>query len=84
MIRTLATNRFTSHAAQGAFGPVLSISGILNRIAAWSAVARQRRQLAQLDADSLRDIGLTKDDVAKETARPFWDAPVHWRRDGHF
>ncbi len=84
MIRTLATDRFTSHAAQGAYGSIFSFSGILNRIAAWSAVARQRRQLAQLDAESLRDIGLTRDDVEIETARPFWDAPVHWRRDGHF
>lgn len=34
--------------------------------------ARQRRALAQLSDFGLRDIGLTRYDVADETAKPFW------------
>lgn len=75
MIRTLTTNRFSPDAAHGAFGSVFSLSALLRRIEAWSALARQRRQLAELDAAMLRDIGLSRDDVAIESARPFWDAP---------
>jgi uncharacterized protein YjiS (DUF1127 family) len=33
---------------------------------------RQRRQLANLSDGQLKDIGLTRADVADETSRPFW------------
>ncbi|WP_374373739.1 DUF1127 domain-containing protein [Dongia sp.] len=33
---------------------------------------RQRRHLANLSDGQLRDIGLTRADVAAETNRPFW------------
>ncbi len=36
---------------------------------------RERRALAQLDRMTLIDIGLDPDQVARETARPFWDLP---------
>ena len=39
---------------------------------------RQRRALEEMDDAQLKDIGLTRDDVRKEAARPFWDAPGHW------
>lgn len=42
-------------------------------------IARQRRQLGQLDAHLLKDIGLTDDAARAEARRPFWDAPDHWR-----
>jgi uncharacterized protein YjiS (DUF1127 family) len=34
--------------------------------------ARQRRQLAELDDYMLRDIGLTRADVASEISKSFW------------
>jgi uncharacterized protein YjiS (DUF1127 family) len=34
--------------------------------------ARQRRQLARLDEDALRDIGLSVGDVKGEARKPFW------------
>ncbi len=46
----------------------------------WLSVARQRRALAELDDHMLRDIGLTRREVARETDRPFWDVPPLWRR----
>ena len=42
------------------------------------ALARQRRQLAKLDANALRDIGLSKRAAEDEAKRPLWDVPDHW------
>jgi len=38
----------------------------------WRQRLRQRKQLASLDDRLLRDVGLTRADVARETAKPFW------------
>lgn len=38
----------------------------------WKARSRQRRQLGLLDDRLLKDIGLTRDDVKQEIAKPFW------------
>ncbi len=43
------------------------------------AVRRQRRQLANLDEAALRDLGLTKAEVAHEVNRSIWDVPATWR-----
>ncbi|MEM0937031.1 MAG: DUF1127 domain-containing protein [Pseudomonadota bacterium] len=43
------------------------------------SVARQRKQLAELDDRMLRDVGLTKSDVQREVERPVWDVPAIWR-----
>jgi uncharacterized protein YjiS (DUF1127 family) len=37
-----------------------------------AARRRDRRLLAQLDDDLLRDIGLSPDDARSEAAKPFW------------
>ena len=42
-------------------------------------IARQRRQLGQLDAHLLKDIGLPDDAARVEARRPIWDAPSYWR-----
>lgn len=42
----------------------------------WIAVARQRRQLAELGDEALRDIGVTPAEAGREAARPFWDLPA--------
>ncbi len=41
-------------------------------------LARQRRQLAKLEAHLLADIGVTKDAAISEATRPIWDVPAHW------
>ena len=40
---------------------------------------RQRQALKRLDADALKDIGLTRRDADTEARRNFWDAPEQWR-----
>ena len=43
-----------------------------DRLLLWAERARQRRQLAELDDYMLRDIGLTRTDVASEIRKAFW------------
>jgi uncharacterized protein YjiS (DUF1127 family) len=42
----------------------------------WQQLARQRRQLARLDAAALKDLGLSRADAIQEAERPFWDDPL--------
>lgn len=42
------------------------------RVLGWQDRARSRRQLADLDDRLLRDIGLSRADVSRETTKPFW------------
>ncbi len=41
----------------------------------WNELARQRRQLAALGDDMLKDIGRSRADAEQEASRPFWDDP---------
>ena len=43
------------------------------RVRAAYATSQERRQLLMLDTRMLADIGLTPDDVKRETSRSFWD-----------
>jgi uncharacterized protein YjiS (DUF1127 family) len=42
----------------------------------WWQLAEQRRQLAQLGYEQLKDIGLSRADALQEAERPFWDDPL--------
>lgn len=42
------------------------------------ALRRTRARLAQLEDHLLKDIGLTREEAAREAARSSWDAPRHW------
>ncbi len=52
--------------------------GVIAALLRLSALHRQRRQLARLDAAALHDLGLSPGDVARELSRSPWDAPSHW------
>lgn len=45
---------------------------LAGQIALWWSRARERRALAALNEYQLRDVGLTRADVAREIAKPFW------------
>jgi uncharacterized protein YjiS (DUF1127 family) len=53
-------------------GPFARTRSVLRRIALWIERRRQRRALAGLDDHVLRDIGITRVDVARECGKPFW------------
>jgi uncharacterized protein YjiS (DUF1127 family) len=43
-----------------------------NTVVRWAGRARQRRDLAELDAHLLKDIGVTAGEARREAAKPFW------------
>jgi len=43
------------------------------------AVWRQRQNLKKLDADALKDIGVSRTKAMAEANRPIWDVPNTWR-----
>lgn len=46
----------------------------LTLLLVWQERASQRRHLESLDERYLRDMGLSRADVAREAAKPFWKA----------
>jgi len=46
-----------------------------HKLQRWNELARQRRQLAALGDDMLKDIGRSRADIEREANRPFWDDP---------
>lgn len=50
------------------------------RILTLLSLRRSRMDLAHLSDEQMRDIGLTRDQVMDEIARPIWDVPANWRR----
>lgn len=49
------------------------------RLTALLDLWRSRQALAKLDDAALADVGLTRQEAAKEASKPIWDVPVHWR-----
>ncbi len=47
---------------------------ILAIVATWHARAKERRALATMNDNELRDIGITRADVWAEMDKPFWRA----------
>lgn len=60
-------------------GPAFDPRALLRRVSRWHEAARQRRALADLPPELLRDIGLDREAAAAEAARPVWDLPARLR-----
>lgn len=45
---------------------------ILVTLVLWQERAAQRHHLADIGERQLKDVGLTRDDVMREAAKPFW------------
>ncbi len=58
------------------FGEILleAAERALRTLLTWQERDRQRRALAQLDARMLKDVGLSRVEVAMELRKPFWQA----------
>jgi uncharacterized protein YjiS (DUF1127 family) len=54
------------------FAPLGLISRIVATIREWCRRVRSRHELRELNDHVLKDIGLTRDAVAHEVAKPFW------------
>nr|WP_236440095.1 DUF1127 domain-containing protein [Pseudomonas syringae] len=49
----------------------------MNPVVRWYELHRQRLFLAQMSDDALKDLGLSRADVQRETELPFWDDPMN-------
>jgi uncharacterized protein YjiS (DUF1127 family) len=47
---------------------------LFDGLARWNARARERHILAAMDERGLRDIGLSRGEIAMESHKPFWQA----------
>jgi uncharacterized protein YjiS (DUF1127 family) len=68
----IALPRHASHLASDAkpFGQTLR--AVVALTASWAERRRQRRALLGLGDEMLKDIGLSRADVAREGEKPFW------------
>ena len=48
------------------------LATVFNTLLAWQARANERHQLSELEPHLLQDLGLTREDVYREIAKPFW------------
>lgn len=55
----------------------LSPSALWHKAVRWYEIGHERRMLARLSDEALKDMGLTRADVEHERVRPFWDDPMH-------
>jgi uncharacterized protein YjiS (DUF1127 family) len=51
---------------------VATVSAVGELLAIWRRRARERRELANLDARAIRDLGLSPGDIRFEANKPFW------------
>lgn len=57
---------------QHGFSFVQKMQSVLAILSLWMQRYQQRKQLAQLDARLLRDVGLSHEQVRAEINKPFW------------
>ncbi len=55
-------------------------TGTWTLIALALAARRQRRALAKLSPELLKDVGISAAEAHREVERPAWDVPAHWLR----
>ena len=75
-IQNLESEIEFSHAAtrQGG-GSILTLaSRILDSIYLWQTRINERREMASLDERMLRDAGTRREEVLRESGKPFWRA----------
>jgi uncharacterized protein YjiS (DUF1127 family) len=63
-----AAGRGPAHAA------LFALTRGVGLVLTWQERSRERRHLAELPDHVLRDVGLSRADVAHEAAKPFWTA----------
>ncbi|MFJ4144603.1 DUF1127 domain-containing protein [Pseudomonas sp. NPDC089734] len=50
-------------------------TGLKTRAQRWVALHQQRQLLASMSDETLKDLGLSRADILRESERPFWDDP---------
>jgi uncharacterized protein YjiS (DUF1127 family) len=52
------------------------LKSVTRHVSRWYELHQQRRQLAALSDDALKDLGLSRADVYQEIEQHFWDDPM--------
>ncbi len=52
------------------------LAGLLQTLARWQALHRERHRLVSMSDDALKDIGLRRADVEQENHRHGWEDPL--------
>jgi uncharacterized protein YjiS (DUF1127 family) len=52
------------------------LAGLFHRIVRWQTLRHERQMLAGMSDDALKDIGLNRADVERESHRHFWEDPL--------
>jgi uncharacterized protein YjiS (DUF1127 family) len=71
---SMTHDRLTTRRGTGCPEPRDLLIRLIDWLSAAMERSRQRRALESLSEEQLRDIGLSRADVAGETAKPFWRA----------
>ena len=71
---TIVRNVFPARAAPGSRSPSVWPRLLFNLVLDWQDRSRERALLATYDDHMLRDIGLSRADVDRESRKPFWQA----------
>lgn len=71
-----ATEQFRVAIERAGFERLTGLAGkLLARLRRWRQLSYERKLLASLDSRMLRDIGISRAEAERESARPFWDEP---------
>ena len=70
------TTLLRTRPATPSFNPFAAFARLMQAF----ATRRQFRQLGELDAYLLDDVGLTRQQAEELSRLPVWDAPSYWRR----
>lgn len=72
----MGANNVAKRLIDGAGVVDVTIEFVMARLALWTRLSEERRDLSGLDDRMLRDIGVTRAEADREAQRPFWDAPT--------
>ncbi|OYY25976.1 MAG: hypothetical protein B7Y65_02400 [Azorhizobium sp. 35-67-15] len=59
---------------RGSGAPQDHLAGLAGLLRVWLRRARERRELAHLDEDQMRDTGISREVARREAEKPFWRA----------
>ena len=68
----MTTSAFTLPLRNAAFGVAGLFATLVGRLLTWQERAAERRHLYALGEHELRDLGLSRADLERELAKPFW------------
>ena len=66
--------RFRASPHRSLASPLQMLRHLSRLLADWERRARERRMLAEMSTHMLKDLGISRGDAVRESAKPFWRA----------